>query len=218
MARKTPAKELLVKLIVGAGQASPSPPVGPALGSKGVKSMDFCKEFNALTAGFVPGTPIPALVTVRPDRSFYFSLRTPPTATLLLAAAGVEKGKGGRLRGANAPGRSAEGSVNANDPSTRTMALAGSSQTRGGGSLPAGRNSSHSAGGGVGEGVVKMVAKAAGGDKAVGFGGGSTQVGAVSLKHVFEIARIKQSEPRLAGMSLEGLARSVVGQARSTLR
>lgn len=64
-------------------------------------------------------------------------------------------------------------------------------------------------------GIAKMVAKSAGGDKPVGSGGGSAQVGEVSLKHVFEIAKIKQSEPRLAGMSLEGLVRSVVGQARS---
>lgn len=67
----------------------------------------------------------------------------------------------------------------------------------------------------MGQGIVKMVAKAAGGDKVVGSGGGSAQVGEISLKHVYEIARIKQSEARLAGMSLEGLARSVVGQARS---
>lgn len=67
----------------------------------------------------------------------------------------------------------------------------------------------------MGQGVVKLVAKAAGGDKAVGMGGGSAQVGEISLKHVYEIAKIKQSEPRLAGMSLEALARSVIGQARS---
>ncbi|KAG9543771.1 hypothetical protein KCU77_g21699, partial [Aureobasidium melanogenum] len=78
MARKAIQTDQIVKLIVGAGQASPSPPVGPALGSKGVKSMDFCKEFNARTANYVPGTPIPARVTVRPDRSFTFELRTPP--------------------------------------------------------------------------------------------------------------------------------------------
>ncbi|KAM6521277.1 mitochondrial 54S ribosomal protein YmL19 [Fusarium solani] len=56
----------IVKLIVGAGQASPSPPVGPALGSKGVKSMDFCKEFNARTAHITTGTPMPCRVVVRP--------------------------------------------------------------------------------------------------------------------------------------------------------
>lgn len=67
----------------------------------------------------------------------------------------------------------------------------------------------------MGQGVSSSVAKDAGGDKGVGFGGGSTQVGEVSLKHVYEIARIKQSEERLRGLSLEGLVRSVVAQARS---
>lgn len=67
----------------------------------------------------------------------------------------------------------------------------------------------------VGQGVVKNVAKSAGGDKEVGMGGGSAQVGEVSLKHVYEIARIKQGEARLQGMGLEGLVRSVVAQARS---
>ncbi|KAJ5408919.1 hypothetical protein N7509_002802 [Penicillium cosmopolitanum] len=87
MARNVLSKDQFVKLIVGAGQASPSPPVGPALGSKGVKSMDFCKEFNARTAHINVGVPIPARVTVRPDRSFAFDLRTPTTTYLLLNAA-----------------------------------------------------------------------------------------------------------------------------------
>lgn len=222
MARRQPARDVIVKLIVGAGQASPSPPVGPALGSKGVKSMDFCKvillhihpqlqpsnyrsqEFNALTAHINPGTPIPALVTVRPDRSFHFQLRTPPTATLLLTAAGVNKGKGGKLRGANAVGRT---------PAT-TSASPSAILTASAGGKP-GKSMMKSVGGGVGEGTAVMVAKTAGGDKELGNGGGSTQVGEVSLKHVFEIAKIKQTEPRLSGMELEGLVRSVVAQARS---
>lgn len=162
MARKVPARDQIVKLIVGAGQASPSPPVGPALGSKGVKSMDFCKvanihalpqsmltvtqEFNARTAHITPGIPIPARVTVRPDRSFTFQLRTPTTAYLLLQAAGVKEIKN-RVRGAQKPGHET--------------------------------------------------------------------VGTVTLKHVYEIAKIKQSELRLSGLSLEGLCKSVIAQARS---
>lgn len=86
------AKDVLIKLIVGAAQATPSPPVGPALGSKGVKAIDFCKEFNARTAHFNPGTPIPTVVTVKPDRTFSFEVKSPPTAWLILKAAGVEKG------------------------------------------------------------------------------------------------------------------------------
>ncbi|KAI9721960.1 MAG: hypothetical protein M1812_001918 [Candelaria pacifica] len=146
MARKVIQKDQVVKLIVGAGQASPSPPVGPALGSKGVKSMDFCKEFNARTAHMNLGVPIPARVTVRPDRSFHFELRTPTTSYLLLNAAGVKERKG-KIRGAISPGKES--------------------------------------------------------------------VGEVSLKHIYEIARVKQTELRLSGLSLEGLCKSVIAQARS---
>lgn len=88
------AKNVLVKLIVGAGQAAPAPPVGPALGSKGVKAIDFCKEFNARTASYQPGTPIPVLLTVKPDRSFTFEMKSPPTSWLLMKAAGVKQGSG----------------------------------------------------------------------------------------------------------------------------
>jgi len=102
----------------------------------------------------------------------------------------------------------------------RTTSLASSPRTSpGGGSIPGVVNKavslSANPGKDVGQGVVKAVAKSAGGDKAAGDGGGSAQVGEVSLKHVYEIARIKQGEARLAGMSLEGLVRSVVAQARS---
>ncbi|KAK2036672.1 ribosomal protein L11 [Colletotrichum somersetense] len=136
----------VVKLIVGAGQASPSPPVGPALGSKGVKSMDFCKEFNARTAHITPGTPMPCRVTVRGDRSFHFDIRTPHTSWLLLNAAEAPIVKGKR-KGASNPGKET--------------------------------------------------------------------VGTISLKHVYEIAKIKQSEMRLSGLSLEALCRSVIYQAKS---
>ncbi|TPX06951.1 uncharacterized protein E0L32_011096 [Thyridium curvatum] len=137
----------IVKLIVGAGQASPSPPVGPALGSKGIKSMDFCKEFNARTAHINPGTPMPVRVTVRPDRTFHFDVRTPHTSWLLLNAAEVPLGKKGKRKGASNPG-------------TET-------------------------------------------------------VGTVSLKHIYEIAKIKQSELRLSGLPLQGLCRSIIYQAKS---
>lgn len=163
----------------------------------------------------IPGTPIPALITIRPDRTFHFILRSPPTSTLLLSAAGVSPSKNNRVRGANAPGRATSETTNVSDPAFRSTGTAGSSQTRGGGSIQGVKSTAHSAGGGVGLGVVKMVAKTAGGDKVVGSGGGSAQVGEVSLKHIYEIAKIKQSEPRLSGMSLEGLVRSVVGQAKS---
>ncbi|RWA04957.1 hypothetical protein EKO27_g10145 [Xylaria grammica] len=141
------AADQIVKLIVGAGQASPSPPVGPALGSKGIKSMDFCKEFNARTAHITPGTPMPTRVTVRGDRTFVFDLRTPQTSWLLRNAADLPIGKKGKRRGASNPGHET--------------------------------------------------------------------VGTVSLKHVYEIAKIKQSELRLSGLSLEGLCKSIIYQAKS---
>jgi large subunit ribosomal protein L11 len=163
MARNVVARDQMVKLIVGAGQASPSPPVGPALGSKGVKSMDFCKvggltsrrrlwyltlhqEFNARTAHITPGVPVPARVIVRPDRSFTFDVRTPNTSWLLLQAAGVKEAKG-KIKGAQRPGHET--------------------------------------------------------------------VGTVSLKHIYEIAKIKQSETRLSGLSLKALCKCVIWQCKS---
>ncbi|KAG9259200.1 60S ribosomal protein L19 [Emericellopsis atlantica] len=140
------AVDQIVKLIVGAGQASPSPPVGPALGSKGVKSMDFCKEFNARTAHIVVGTPMPCRVTVRPDRSFHFDVRTPQTAWLLKNAVDAPQGKKG-LKAASKPGHET--------------------------------------------------------------------IGTISLKHVYEIAKIKQTEMRLSGLSLKGMCRAIIHQCKS---
>ncbi|KAJ6259361.1 mitochondrial 54S ribosomal protein L19 [Drechslerella dactyloides] len=137
---------IVVKLIVGAGQASPAPPIGPALGSKGVKSMDFCREFNARTTGFATGTPLPVVIVVKPDRSFTFDIRTPTTSYLLLKAAGVEPRKG-RIKGAKNPGHEV--------------------------------------------------------------------VGTVSLKHVYEIAKVKLTEDRLKGTTMEGMCRSICGSAKS---
>ncbi len=83
-----------IKLQVPAGQANPSPPVGPALGQHGVNIMEFCKAFNAQTQGVEPGLPIPAVITVYADRSFTFITKTPPAAVLLRKAAGIPKGSG----------------------------------------------------------------------------------------------------------------------------
>ena len=83
-----------IKLQVPAGQANPSPPVGPALGQHGVNIMEFCKTFNAETQGTEPGLPIPVIITVYSDRSFTFITKTPPAAELLKKAAGITKGSG----------------------------------------------------------------------------------------------------------------------------
>ena len=83
-----------IKLQVPAGQANPSPPVGPALGQHGVNIMEFCKASNAESQGVEPGLPIPVIITVYSDRSFTFISKTPPAAVLLRKAAGVPKGSG----------------------------------------------------------------------------------------------------------------------------
>ena len=91
MARKI---DSYIKLQIPAGQANPSPPVGPALGQHGVNIMEFCKAFNAATQGMEQGMPIPVVITVYNDRSFTFITKTPPAAVLLRKAAGVKKGSG----------------------------------------------------------------------------------------------------------------------------
>jgi len=86
--------EAYIKLQVPAGQANPSPPVGPALGQHGVNIMDFCKAFNAQTQSTEQGLPIPVVITVYADRSFTFETKTPPAAVLLRKAANIGKGSG----------------------------------------------------------------------------------------------------------------------------
>lgn len=90
MAKKVVA---MVKLQIQAGQANPSPPVGPALGQHGVNIMEFCKAFNAQTKN-MEGTIIPVVITIYADRSFSFITKTPPAAVLLKKAAGIIKGSG----------------------------------------------------------------------------------------------------------------------------
>ena len=84
--------EAYIKLQVKAGQANPSPPVGPALGQHGVNIMEFCKAFNAQTQSMEQGLPIPVVITVYSDRSFTFVTKTPPASILLQKAAGIAKG------------------------------------------------------------------------------------------------------------------------------
>jgi large subunit ribosomal protein L11 len=81
-----------IKLQVKAGQANPSPPVGPALGQRGVNIMEFCKAFNAATQKLEPGLPIPVVITVYSDRSFTFITKTPPASILLKKIVGIQSG------------------------------------------------------------------------------------------------------------------------------
>ncbi|MEW4981759.1 MAG: 50S ribosomal protein L11 [Cycloclasticus sp.] len=91
MAKKIDA---YIKLQVKAGEANPSPPVGPALGQHGVNIMEFCKAFNAKTQGMEKGMPIPVVISVYADKSFTFITKTPPASILLKKAAGIQKGSG----------------------------------------------------------------------------------------------------------------------------
>ena len=140
MSKKPQAADALVRILVSAGKASPSPPIGPALGARGVKSMDFCKQFNDKTKHIVPETPIPTVITIKPDRTFTFVTKTPPTTFLLKRAAGITKG--------------------AQTPGTEV-------------------------------------------------------VGKLSLKHVYEIAKIKQGDANLKHLPLQSICGSVIGVAKS---
>ena len=99
------AKKILgyVKLQVKAGSATPSPPIGPALGQRGVNIMGFCKEFNARTAEMEKGTPLPTVITVYQDKSFTFVTKTPPATFFLKRAAKIESGA--KLTGRETVGR-----------------------------------------------------------------------------------------------------------------
>jgi len=81
-----------VKLQVPAGKANPSPPIGPALGQRGLNIMEFCKAFNAQTQNVEPGLPLPVVITAYQDKSFTFIIKTPPTSVLIRKAIGLEKG------------------------------------------------------------------------------------------------------------------------------
>ncbi len=130
----------MIKLEIPAGQANPSPPVGPALGQRGLNIMAFCKAFNAATQGQDPGTPTPVIITAYADRSFSFETKTPPARYFLRKAAKAEKGS-------STPGKSVVGTVtmnqvreiaakkmvdlNANDVEAAAKIIAGSARSMG---------------------------------------------------------------------------------------
>ena len=96
--------EVIIKLQCKGGEATPAPPIGPALGSKGVNIMEFCKQFNAATRDMEPEMPVPVVITAFSDRSFVFEMRTPPASYFLRKAAGIAKGL-------STPGKGSAGSV-----------------------------------------------------------------------------------------------------------
>jgi len=129
-----------IKLQVPAGKANPSPPIGPALGQRGLNIMEFCKAFNAATQGMEPGMPIPTVITAFADRTFTFTTKTPPASFFLKKAAGLTKG-------GQTPGKSVAGKVtvaqcreiadtkmkdlNANDLDQATTMIVGSARSMG---------------------------------------------------------------------------------------
>lgn len=136
------AKKILgyVKLQVAAGSATPSPPIGPALGQRGVNIMGFCKEFNARTAEMEKGTPIPTVITVYQDKSFTFVMKTPPATYFIKKTLGLKSGS-------QKPGKDTVGQIsmaqlrdiaekkmkdlNANDLDAATQIIAGSARSMG---------------------------------------------------------------------------------------
>jgi large subunit ribosomal protein L11 len=101
-----------LKLQIKAGQANPSPPVGPALGQRGINIMAFCKEFNARTQEMEQGSPVPVMITYYADKSFSFETKTAPASFLLKKAAGLKPvGKRNRAKGSDKPGRTVAGSI-----------------------------------------------------------------------------------------------------------
>ncbi len=129
-----------IKLQVPAGKANPSPPIGPALGQRGLNIMEFCKAFNAATQGMEPGMPIPTVITAYADRTFTFATKTPPASYFLMKAANLAKG-------GQTPGKSTAGKVtvaqcreiaetkmkdlNAADLEAATRMIVGSAQSMG---------------------------------------------------------------------------------------
>ena len=101
-----------LKLQIKAGQANPSPPVGPALGQRGINIMEFCKAFNAKTQEMEQGSPVPVVITYYADKSFTFETKTSPASFLLKKAAGLKPvGKRNRAKGSDKPGRTVAGTV-----------------------------------------------------------------------------------------------------------
>lgn len=173
-------------------KATPSPPIGPALGTslrftkvaimligirlflfnntgaRGIRSADFCKEFNARTAHITPGTPTPVKMNIdMTNKSFTFIIKSPPTSWLLMQAAGVDKGAG-------------------DPPAGKALILLGNAPNP---ALPGGDP----------------------GIPTVGF----KEIGSVTLKHIYEIAKIKKQDEHLKHIPLESLARSVLGTSRN---
>ena len=136
------AKKIIgfIKLQVPAGKANPAPPIGPALGQRGLNIMAFCKEFNAQTQGLEPGLPIPVVITAFADKSFTFVMKTPPASILIKKAAKIDKGsktphsdKVGKITRAQAEeiARTKTPDLTASDLEAAVRTIAGSARSMG---------------------------------------------------------------------------------------
>jgi large subunit ribosomal protein L11 len=130
----------LIKLQVPAGKANPSPPIGPALGQRGLNIMEFCKAFNAQTQKLEPGLPVPVVITAYADKSFTFIMKTPPATVLIKKAAKIDKGsprphtdKVGRITRAQAEeiAKSKLPDLTASDLDAAVRTIAGSARSMG---------------------------------------------------------------------------------------
>ena len=130
----------LIKLQVPAGKANPSPPIGPALGQRGLNIMEFCKAFNAQTQKMEPGLPIPVVITAYADKSFTFVMKTPPASILIKKAAKIDKGsprpntdKVGRITRAQAEeiAKTKQPDLTASDLEAAVKTIAGSARSMG---------------------------------------------------------------------------------------
>ena len=130
----------LIKLQVPAGKANPSPPIGPALGQRGLNIMEFCKAFNAQTQKLEPGLPIPVVITAYADKSFTFIMKTPPATILIKKAAKIDKGsprpntdKVGRITRAQAEeiAKTKQPDLTASDLEAAVKTIAGSARSMG---------------------------------------------------------------------------------------
>jgi large subunit ribosomal protein L11 len=129
-----------IKLEIPAGKANPSPPIGPALGQRGLNIMEFCKQFNAATKDMEPEMPVPVLITAFSDRSFVFEMRTPPASFFLRKAAGIPKGSATAGKGSVGSVSMAQvreiaakkmKDLNANDIEAAAKIIAGSARSMG---------------------------------------------------------------------------------------
>jgi large subunit ribosomal protein L11 len=130
-----------IKLTIQAGKANPAPPVGPALGQRGVNIMEFCKAFNAATSSLEPGTPVPVVITVYVDKSFDFVTKTPPASFYLKKFAKIPKGSGATKKEANVGkvtmadceeiARIKMADLNANDLAAGARIIAGTAESMG---------------------------------------------------------------------------------------